>query len=256
MVSWRGTALKLLALRGRLSVQGARLADIELHRGLVVEFARDFALEVVEVQLPQRVPALRVAAMQERVVSGVCSLFASPAAELRAGLHPGAVAHVWVRGGTFVLRQAGAPDQVLAHGDVVDVGGIILEVLEMALGAQGQYVTTASGGLAAPLELVARYESVCIYRKDEPALVLTGISARILSELVTFGVPVPWTTVAREIWPDDEAGEDLRVKWDVNVGRLRRKLRDARIRMDLVRSDGHGNIELLLDQGDVVRDET
>ncbi len=261
MVSLRGTALRLLALRGRMTLHGVRQADIELEVGQVVSLARDLELKVVAVNLPERVPALRVGNTQERVLTGVCSLFVAGAeVELRAGFHPDAAAHVWthaVDGGGFVLRRSqGGPDQTLVVGDVVELGGQVIEVVEMAFKGAGQYVTTARGAIAGPIELVVRYESASIHRADEPTLVLTGLSARILSELVSFGVPVHWATLAKEIWPDALAIEDLRVRWDVNLGRLRRKLQDARVRADLVRPDGHGNVELLLESDDRVRDET
>jgi hypothetical protein len=47
----------------------------------------------------------------------------------------------------------------------------------------------------------------------------------------------------------------LRRRWDVHLGRLRAKLREARIREDLVRPDGRGNLELVLAPRDVVEDQ-
>ena len=44
--------------------------------------------------------------------------------------------------------------------------------------------------------------------------------------------------------------------WDRALRRLRRGLDEASVREDLVRVDGHGNIELLLLSGDGVVDET
>jgi len=255
MVSLRGTALKLLALRGRFTVRGKPLAAVEVVSGLVVELARDLTLEVVDVTLPDRVLGLRVAGMEVRVLAGVCSLFGGPKAELRAGFHADALAHVWARADGLQLRRPEGPDVTLRAGDRATIDGVPIEVVAMALEADGQYVTTARGAVAAPLEIVTRYASAHIFREDEPALVLTGISAHILSELVTFGVPVAWSTVAREVWPDEEP-EAVRAKWDVNLGRLRKKLEDARIRGDLVYSDGRGNVELRLERGDVARDES
>lgn len=254
MVSLRGAALQLMALRGRFTVGGKLLASVELAPGLVVHLARDLSLEVVSVTLPDRVLGVRVAGMDVRMLAGVCSLFGGAKAELRSGFHAGAAAHLWVRGGGLQLRRPGAPDVTLRPGDAVDVAGVAVEVVAMALEADGQYVTTARGAVAAPLEIVTRYESVHIFREHEPVLVLTGVSARILSELATFAAPVPWSAVAGEVWPDETA-DAVRARWDVNLGRLRRKLEAAGIRGDLVYSDGHGNLELHLERGDVVRDE-
>lgn len=255
MVSLRGTALKLLALRGRFTVSGKLLAAVELTPGLVIDLARDLALEVASVASPKRVLGVRVGGMDVRVLAGVCSLFGGAKAELRSGFHAEARAHLWVRGDGLQLRRAGAPDVTLRVGDAVDVEGVAVEVVAMALEADGQYVTTARGAVTAPLEIVTRYASVHVFREREPVLVLSGMSARILSELATFGVPVPWTAVAGEVWPG-EATDAVRARWDVNLGRLRRKLEGAGIRGDLVWSDGHGNLELRLERGDVVRDES
>lgn len=256
MVSLRGTSLKLIALRGRLGLEGNRVTDIELAPGMAIDIARDLTLHVVEVSLPERVPALRFAGQQEHALTGVCSLYtAGGMPRVVAGFHPDAAAHAWVDDGAIVVRRQGVPDETLLPGDTLAIDDAMVEVVEMGLKAEGQYITTSRDAIASPLEIVARFESVWIYRKDEPALVLTGISARILSELVSMGVPVPWLTVAREVWPEEAVPEDLRVKWDVSVGRLRRKLQDARIRTDLVRPDGRGNIELRLERDDIVRDE-
>ncbi|MCA9517195.1 MAG: hypothetical protein KC635_19775, partial [Myxococcales bacterium] len=255
MVSLRGATLTLLALRGRLAVAQRPVATLELAPGLEIELARGLTLTVEAVSLPARVTALRVAGMDVRVLTGVCSLFGPPKTELRPGFHADALAHVWARGDALLLRREGAPDAVLAPGDRADVGGVELAVVELSLAADGQYVTTARGAVAAPLEIIARYESAHIYRDREPALVLTGISARILSELVACGVPTPWSAIAAELWPD-EPPDEARAKWDVNLGRLRKKLERARIRGDLVASDGRGNVELRLERDDVVRDES
>ena len=81
------------------------------------------------------------------------------------------------------------------------------------------------------------------------------MSARIISELVAFDGPVAWEVLAREIWDnEDEDRTSLRRKLDVNLARLRRKLRDRRIRPDLVRAAGTGHFELLLHERDVVED--
>lgn len=259
MVSLRGTELKLLALRGRFAINGRPLAEVELVPGMTIELAKDLVLEVEHVVLPEQVPALRLEGMQPRVITGVCSLFGPPRSELRPGFHPTACAYLWPCEGGLELRRAHVADVILKPGDVVEVDGCELEVVAMVLQPQGLYVTTAVGAVAGPLEIVARYESAHIFRKGEPALVLSGISARILSELVAFSGPVTWSTVANEIWPADQQTDasetSQRAKWDVSIGRLRRKLERARIRPDLVRSDGLGNVELSLEAGDVVRDE-
>jgi hypothetical protein len=104
--------------------------------------------------------------------------------------------------------------------------------------------------------LVANYDSVHIHRDNSVAIALGGISARILSELVAMDGPAEWEVIAREVWRGEQDRHDLRKKWDVNLFRLRSKLRKAKIRSDLIRSDGCGKLELLLHADDTVVDKT
>ena len=105
----------------------------------------------------------------------------------------------------------------------------------------------------------------CYGTKEVSTPVLDGIAARIISELVALGGPAPWELVAAQIWPagsEPESAEQpdlldrtqLRRRWDISLARLRRKLRDARVRPDLVRACGTGQVELLLCSGDTVED--
>ena len=264
MVSLRGSALHLLALRGRFTVNGKPLARVKLVPGIAVQLADGLTLSVVDVALPQSLLAVRMAGMQERVISGVCSLFGTPRAELRPGFHPAALAHLWMDADGVRVRQNGKPDLAMVPGGQTTVAGVHLEVVEMALHDAAEYITTASGSVAVALEVVTRYDTVHIYRENRPAFRLSGISARILSELVSYDAPASWATVAAELWPEDAAQiaaspaahARLRARWDVNLGRLRKKLSKAGIRPELVRSDGHGNVELSLEKEDVLRDET
>ena len=69
------------------------------------------------------------------------------------------------------------------------------------------------------------------------------------------GVPVAWESIAASVWPDGDDRNALRRRWDVHLGRLRAKLRETGIREDLVRTDGKGNLELVLGPGDTVEDQ-
>jgi len=126
----------------------------------------------------------------------------------------------------------------------------------MSLDASGAAATLAAGGMAVPVHMVVRYDTVHLQLGDDPPLALDGIGARIVSELVVIAKPVSWEALAREIWRNDEPAVQLRERWDVALVRLRKKLKDARIRPDLVRADGTGNIELFLARGDTLDDQT
>ena len=79
-------------------------------------------------------------------------------------------------------------------------------------------------------------------------LVLSGLPAKLVSELAEIGHPVGWEVVAAELWPGLDA-HLLRRRWDKSLAKLRTKLRAAGIRPDLVRSSG-GQVSLVILDGD------
>lgn len=62
--------------------------------------------------------------------------------------------------------------------------------------------------------------------------------------------------LAQSLWPDADDRAQLRRRWDVQLARLRARLRAAGIGGELVRPDGKGNFELVLGAEDTVVDET
>ncbi len=111
-------------------------------------------------------------------------------------------------------------------------------------------------GPEVPLRLVARHVTVHLHRDGHPVCVLAGVPGRIVSELAVMGVPVSWESLASQVWPEESDRSALRRRWDVHLVRLRAKLREARIREDLIRPDGRGNLELVLAPQDSVEDQT
>ena len=87
-----------------------------------------------------------------------------------------------------------------------------------------------------------------------PVVTFGGMAARLLTELVAFDGPVTWEVLARELWPDEPDRHALRRRLDVTVARLRARLRDERVRSDLLRADGSGCFQLVLYEGDSVED--
>lgn len=253
MVSLRGAVMKLIALRGRIAVDGHALRDVELTPGLVVQLAAELALVVERVVLPDEVVGIAVGGGAVRVVSSVCSVVGDA---LKVGYVPDAAAWVWPSGGTLALRWPNGDDAVLTVGSDVAVGDAVLCVRAIDMGRGRSFATTDHGRApeVSPIEVVARYTSVHVRRAHLPTVVIAGLAARVVSELVAAGVPMPWAALAHELWPE-VPDEDLRARWDVTMSRLRKKLVAAGLRPDLVRSDGHGNLELCLGPGDVARDE-
>lgn len=80
--------------------------------------------------------------------------------------------------------------------------------------------------------------------------------ARLVSELVALGGPAGWATLAGELWPDEADLLLQRGRLDTVLSRVRRRLRAAGVRADLVHTDGAGTMELLLYPHDRVEDRT
>lgn len=256
LVSLRGAELKLLALRGRLGVAGRPVPEVTLRPGLRVVLGGRTALEVTRVILPDAVPAVTGPGLSPTPIASVMSLWAEPL-RLAPGFVPEASAWVWVRDGALLWRYADRDEPtVLGVGDRFTCGASELEVVALPLGALSRSPTESSASGSPSLVVAIHYETVQILVGDHLACVLDGIPARITSEVGLMGGPVAWQVVAREIWRqiDDEAM--LRERWDSSLGRLRARLKQARIRTDLVRSTRGGQVELFLLPGDRLDDHS
>lgn len=257
LVSLRGAVFKLLSLRGRFAVDGQVVPEVELVPGLRVHLTRDLYLEVDDLVLPEEVLALSGDGLAPQVLQGVCHLRVDPRPELHPGFAASADAFIWSDGLSWMMRlgQSGAPVPVDA-GTAFEVGGRAFRFETTQLGVANHAATVGLGGVAAPLHLVVRYDTVHLHRDPDTPVLLDGLSARIVSELAIVKVPLSWEALARDLWPDEDDVEALRGRWDMALTRLRKKLRTHRVRADLVRADGTGNYELFLTRGDTVDDQT
>lgn len=253
LVSLRDGALVLLALRRLLRVDGRETRQVPLTPGLQIELAEGVALRVEAVQLPDVVLALEGGGLGRRVLPGTAFLRVGPPAELLPRYAPDARVQIWSSGTGWRYRVDAGEPQDLRAGDELSLGSAFFRVVEVRLREAERNGTEV--GREAPLRLVARHVTVHVHREGQPVCVLVGVPGRIMSELIVMGVPVSWEVIAGQIWPDEEDRTVLRRRWDVHLGRLRGKLREAQIREDLVRPDGRGNLELVLSPMDVVEDQ-
>lgn len=262
MISLRGGELHLLGLRGLFVVDGPPVQEVTLREGLEIQLAPGLALEVLEIELPDHVLAIEGDELPRQVLTGASSLVATPRLALVGRYRDDAEAHLWNRGNGWRIRLRGEPARDLLPGDRFSVGGQQITAVEVALDRAGPQRTRVDGALSPPLRIVASYDTVHIHRAGalgatpEAPLTLDGIAARIISELVAVQGPAAWEVLAGEIWPDEDDRVQLRRKWDVSLARLRRKLRQASVRPDLIRAGGTGQVELLLYPGDAVDDRT
>lgn len=269
MVSLRGSSLKLLALRGRFAIEDRPVSEVELREGLAIWLTNDLRIEVESIALPREVLALEGEGLARHILSNVCSLRVHPRPTLLPGLVAEADAAFWHDGLGWVVRVMNEQDESLppepspvplldrplVPGDSFPVAGKTFRAVSVALELAGHLTTVAVGAVQSPLKLVLRYDTAHIHREGEQPLVLGGISARLLSELADVAQPLSWDALGKEIWPDEDDLVALRRKWDASLARLRQKLRENRIRADLIRADGTGNFELLLYPGDIVDHE-
>ena len=169
---------------------------------------------------------------------------------------PDALAQLWSDGVGWRIQAKGGEAVELVAGEGVTVGRHRVEAVMVPLIRAGQDATVLGGRVHPRLRIVANYDTAHIHRDGLEPVLLSGNGARILGELVALDGPAAWEVVAGQIWRDEPEAHRLRRRWDVNLGRLRAKLEQHGVRPDLVRSDGTGNVELVLLPGDEVDDRT
>ncbi|MEN0068344.1 MAG: hypothetical protein AAGA48_39860 [Myxococcota bacterium] len=256
MVSLRGRQLKLLSLRRWFEVEGKRCSELVLAAGQRIALAPEVVLVVERVSVAPLVMALAGASPEPYELSAaVHSLVEGPhGLAIQAGFEPNASAHISSSTDGWVLRQRDGTTVDLRADMTFKVAETPLEVVLVAV--RGGLTTAPSPSTSRPMRIVAKFDTVHLHPEGRPSTVLTGIAARIISELVAMGGgPVEWGVVAGEIWIQDD-DRLLRQNWDRNMRHLRSRLRSVGIRDDLVRPDGKGNTELFLLPGDEVVDET
>lgn len=255
MISLREGELRMIALRGGLAVDGRAQSEVTLRDGVEVVVAKGLLIETLRVHLPERVLGIEIPGAGARPLASVASIVPH-APWVVAGHVETAVAWLWSTGSTWRCRRGSEPARSLEPGEVFEVGGHTLRVVSVPLAHAGLVATRAVGGVASPLRLAANFDTAHIHREGAAPLVLSGVQARIVSELVALGGPAPWKVVAELLWPGEDDVDLLRSRFDVALSRLRRRLREARIRTDLVHSNGTGHVELLLYPQDHVEDHT
>lgn len=250
MVSLRGATLKLLALRGRMFLGGAAHNEVALSVGQTIELAPGLGLRVADVFLPDDILGIEGDGLARQPVHGVMSLFVRPRPRLDAGFASEADLIVWGEDGRWRAQPKGEAARQLNAGDVLEVAGMKVAAVSIPL-AEASSQATVGGAL--PVHIVANFDTAKVQQGQAMALV-AGVPARLLCELVALAGPASWDVLASEIWGNDVDREQLRTRFDMGLSRLRKRLKQAGIRPDLVMTSGTGLVELVLRSGDVVED--
>lgn len=258
LVTLRGAELRLLALRGRLGVGGKAVTEVALGVGSRVLLGGFYTLVVTAVDLPDTIYALALGDAAPLVIERVTMLrFVDGELRASAGFDPHAAATVWVsERGVHIRRRDEADEEVLEHGGATLIAGVrvAVQLVDNLLADQG--VTAQQGQFDVPLRIVSHYDTVHIYPADGSAIVLDGFAARLVTELGEIGTLVAWGAVASALWPDESDSGILRQRWDQTTSRIRKRLRDGRVRTDLVRANGTGLVELYLGPRDRFEDRS
>lgn len=252
MVSLRGRELRLLGLRGLFAVSGQPTDDAVLKPGMIFQPAPGLDVLVEEVVLPEEVLALEGDGLPRQLLLGAVSLCTRPQVALLPRHRSDADAVFWDTGEGWRVRVGNDPPKNLMPGDKLHVNGREFRAVTVPLSSAGKPPTRLDGAHSPPLRIVTHFDTVHIHVEGGSVVALDGIAARILSELAALGGPAEWSVIAGEIWPEEEDRIYLRRRWDVSLARLRRKLRESRVRPDLIRAGGTGQVELLLRTGDRV----
>lgn len=250
MVSLRGESLRLLALRGRLLVNNESRLEVFLTEGLKIDLAPKVTIEVRRLLLPQTVMALEGDGLPRQLLQGVSSLVTVPNPRLVPGYLAQANAVFWGEDDIWKIEIAPGVTESLTPNQPFQIAGRMFRLVSVPLHQASSDATM--GGLV-PLRIVVLYDTVEIHHSGRVVLI-SGNSARLISELVDFGGPVSWEILAAEIWKEEVDREQLRSRFDMTVLRLRKRLRDCGIRDDLVTSTGTGHIHLMLREDDSIED--
>lgn len=256
IVSLRAGALHLLSLRRMFAIDGQPVAQARLVPGLVIELAERLLVEVTAVESPTSILTVTAPGRLPRPLPPVASLVAGRPPALVPRFVPDAAVHLWAAGDDWRVREGDAEPRALAIGDVFTVGSARFTIGAMPAREAGPIVTEPGRGGFDPLRIVATYDRVELHRRQQEVVVVGGIGARLISELVACAGPLSWELLARQLWTDADQHPDLRHRWDVALNRLRTRLREAGVRADLLHSDRSGQVGLVLHAGDEVDDRT
>lgn len=261
MVDVRSGRACLLRLRRSLYVDGREVSSVILKPGIRIGLCPDneLTLTVQEVQIPTHVLTLEGVLPSGIDLSRDLVIHSTPELDHPLSVHsqhyaPGALAYVYSGGdGTWNIHIRGASPEPLFDGWQGELAGLPVRARARPL-LDTSALPTAS--TYRRLRITARYESVTIDDGARRVFVISGLPARILSEVIECGGgPILKKDIAEQIWntPADRDLDEqtLCARLDRHIGILRAKLQAAGLPPDLLTRDGTGHLELKLGPHDI-----
>lgn len=252
MVSLRGKALKLLALRGRFRVNGKVEAEVELREGLEIELASGLTVKCVDVTLPETLPGLDVQGLPPMLLTGTTTLFGGAPPRVVRGYDPRGDVVLWASGDRWRVSLKNADAREVGVGDSFELCDMSVSLVAIPIEIAGHERTR--GVLRTPLVFTLLGQTVRVKREGQPANLISGIPGKILASLVSEGRPMNWKEITARVWPGDQSLEmSLRRRLDAGLSRLRSRLSPfAAPDEELIRLDGAGQVMLVLSDQDHV----
>lgn len=250
----RRQRLTLLALRGRVSLDGKPKTQIVLEPGQRLLFAGWLAVDVAEVFVPATLLALSCRRADGSVANvplhQVITIGRDGAATPR--FDPDGAAYLVSSEDGPRLFTPSFEGRSLAPGERFSVAAHDFELAALPTAALDDQQTADRGVFEMSLELRLYFDTVHVVADTGQVAVLDGAAARVVSELAEIGAPIAWNELAAVVW-DRAVDPGARHRWDQLMVRLRTKLRQAGIRTDLVRATHGGLVELLLGPRDRIK---
>lgn len=241
MISLRGREIRILALRGPVVVNDTPVAEAALRVRQKIRLSPTTVLIVEDVVLPESVLAIEgLQGGPVELAESAASLLSAPA-RIEPGLHRDAWAWIWNEGDAWFVQETGGVPTLLEVGRALERGDDRLRVISVPLG-RGPNDTKAEDGAPVRVEIGPGFARMGAGRG--PMLSLGGNQADLIRLLAEADAPVHWTRLAKYFWPEKDQPK-WRDRFDAMVKELKAKLRDHRIRPDVVWSwDGSYKLNL------------
>jgi hypothetical protein len=172
---------------------------VVLAPGQQVRLAKDLYLHVVSIDLADQALAIVIDQMPAQLLLGSsASLLFDPEPGLVQPYRRDAAALLWSDGLGWRIQVQGEEPQPFAAGLQLEIGDHSVRAELISVQRAGIDATALGGRLHPPLGIIANYDTAHIHRVGLEPVILSGIAARIMGELVAIGGPATWVSAAEQ----------------------------------------------------------